>query len=80
MCELKAVYSRQICRKVDAYTNAVVVSGIYHNYRNGDVSIQLKDVGWWGRGCWGETVNLLMRKSAQFLFWEHINRNFFAVR
>ncbi len=43
----------QICRKVDAYTNAVVVSGIYQNYRNGAVSNQLKDVGWWERGCWG---------------------------
>jgi hypothetical protein len=58
MYELKAVYSSQICRKVDAYTNAVVVSGIYQNYRNGVVSNQQKAVGWWGRRCWGETVNL----------------------
>jgi hypothetical protein len=77
MYELKAAYSRQICRKVDAYTNAVVVSGIYQNYRNGAVSIQLKDVGWWGRGYWGETVNLLMRKLVRAIPFLGIHKSKF---
>jgi hypothetical protein len=75
--ELKAVYSRQICRKVDAYTSAVVVSGIYQNYRNGAVSIQLKDVGWWERGCWGKTVNLLKRKLVRAIPFLGIHKSKF---